>query len=262
MSKMTVALLGFCLFWLVAFGIAGYYMGEAGVEKLAHADYASTPATELTRGADVRVAGTIVEGPPAVAPYSQKACLAAVTDIAVVGFYRDPQDKYVRESHHAATRRVGPASIEIGVGDERIELPLERWTPKHYSVEEVDELPERLGVTSREIDIARSSLRGKFERYSVSESTIDSGTRVFVVGRLEDREGPLRLEADRVLERVEVYPGSQDDFVEELRGSAAGLRIAGGILGAGVGPLPLVIMGLILLLRRRKLAVPSAAPGE
>jgi hypothetical protein len=183
-----------------------------------------------------------------------------VTNIFVMSHSRDSQDRVVWQSNHIATRRVGPASIEIAVGDARIALPVERWAPKEDAHDGMDELPARLEVTPEEITSAKERARGSIGRYSVSEATIHGGTRFFVVGRLEDRGGPLRLEADRVLGRVELYPGTQEAFVEELRGSGSGLRLAGWILGAGVGPLPLAILGLVLLVRRRKRSAAAAGP--
>ncbi len=251
MSKTLIVLLTLALVWLGAWGIAGYFMAQAGSEKLARAAHVSPPATRLERGADVRVEGTIVEGPSAVSAYGQKPCLASMTYITAVGSYFDSQRKPVREYQHVATRRVGPPNLEIAVGDERIQLPLERWSPTHQASERTDELPARLAVTPEEIADGKGLLRGEFVGFAVSESTIDAGTRVFLVGRLEDNEGPLRVEADRVLGRVELYPGSQDAFVKELGHGGGGLRIAGWILGAGLGPLPLAIIGLVLLARRR-----------
>jgi hypothetical protein len=259
MSKTLALLLALALVWLTAWGIAGYFMSQAGIEKLAQSEHVSTPATRLERGADVRVEGTIVEGPSVAAPYSEKPCLAALTNIFIMSHYRDSQNRDVSSSNHIATRRVGPANIEIAVGDKRIELPLERWSPRQYSSEATGELPPRLGVTPEEVASAKERARGNLGKYKVTEATIDGGTRFFVVGRLEDRDGPLRLEADRVLERIELYPGSQDELVKELFGSGSGLRVAGWILGAGVGPLPLAIIGLVLLVRWRKRSAPSVA---
>jgi hypothetical protein len=198
------------------------------------------------------VEGIIVQVPPMAAPFSEKQCLAAVTHISVVSRYRDSQNKEAMESSNIVTRRAGPANIEIAVGDKRIELPLELWSPKEYSYEYMGILPPHLNVTDEQIASAKERLRNDFTGFSVSEATIDGGTRVFVAGRLEDRDGTLRLEADRVLKRVELYPGSQDELVKTLRGSGGGLRIAGWILGAGVGPLPLAIIGLVLLVMRRR----------
>src|SRR6185369_5444880 len=100
-------------------------------------------------------------------------------------------------------RRAGPASIEIAVGDKRISLPVERWSPARSSTDTMVELPARLGVTPEEIAAAKARARGTLGRFRVDESTIDGGMRFFVVGRLEDSDGPLRLEADRALGRVE-----------------------------------------------------------
>ena len=144
MSKTLIVLLTLALVWLGGWGIAGYFMAQAGSEKLAQADHVSTPATHLKRGADVRVEGTIVEGPLAVSSYGQKPCLAAVTYIAAEGFYRDSHNKPAQESCHVATRRVGPPNLEIAVGNERIQLPIERWSPRYDASEGTDELPARL----------------------------------------------------------------------------------------------------------------------
>ena len=150
------------------------------------------------------------------------------------------------------TRRVGPANVEIAVGDRRLQLPIERWAPRLSRVEGMTELPPRLGVTRQEIDRARAEFHDGSTSFSVSESTIDAGMHVFVAGSIEDVEGPLRLQADRVLERVELYPGTHEAYLAEMRGSGGGLRIAGWILGAGVGPLPLAVIGLVLLVRSRR----------
>jgi hypothetical protein len=259
MSKTLALLLGLALLWLTAWAIAGYYMREVGIADLALSDHLSTPASRLERGADVRVEGNIVEGLSVAAPYSEKPCLAAVTHINVMSRYRDAQNKDATEYSNVVTRRAGPENIEIAVGDKRIELPLERWSPKQYSSQTMDELPPRLGVTAEQIASAKERLRNDFTRFSVSESTLDGGTRFFVVGRLEDRDGPLRLEADRVLKRIELYPGSQDNLVKELRRSGGGFRVAGWILGAGVGPLPLTVIGLVLLVMRRKRSAATVA---
>lgn len=260
MSKTLSLLLGLALVWLVAWAIAGYFMRQAGSDMLAQAEYVGTPATRLERGADIRVEGRIGEGPSVVAPLSEVPCLAAITSISVVSRYRDIHDRETMDSSHVATRRVGPANIDIVVGETHIELPLERWAPRRYATHQsMAELPARLGVPAEAIAGAKESLQGSFTGFSVNESTIDAGTRVFVVGRLEDGDGPLRLAADRVLERVEVYPGSQDEFVAEVRGSGGGLRLAGLIVGAGVGPLPLAILGLVVLVSRRKAQAASRA---
>jgi hypothetical protein len=253
MSKTLLILLTLALVWLAAWGIAGYFFTQGAVDKLAQADYVSRPATRIEPGADVRVEGTVADGPSTEAPYSRRRCLAAVTDIAAVSSYRDSTNKTMRESQHIATRRVGPANIEIAVAGQLLQLPLERWTPWHETVTEVDDLPPRLGVAADEIEKAKGRARGQFMGYSVAETTINSGTRVFVVGQLEDGgDGKLRLGVDRTLGRLELYQGTQKELVEELRGSATGLRIAGWIVGAGVGPLPLAVIGLVLLARSRK----------
>ena len=251
-SKTVVVILGIALLWLAAWLIAGYYMREAGLEKLAVSEHLNSPAALLEPGADVRVEGTIAEAPMVAASFSGKQCLAAVTYISAYSDYRDSRNKPATESSHVATLRAGPANIEIVVGDKRIQLPLERWSAKYGASERMPILPTHLGVTDEQIAVAKGRLQNSFTGFSVSEGTIDAGTRVFVAGRLENGDGPLRLGPDRVLDRVELYPGTQEDLVKEMRGSGGGLSIAGWILGAGVGPLPLVVIGVILLVMRRK----------
>jgi hypothetical protein len=252
MSKTLYIVLGFALVWLAAWVIAGYFMREAGLEKLALSEHLSSPAMLLEPGADVRVEGTIVDAPAAAAAFSGERCLAAVTYISAFKDYRDSRNKPATESSHVATLRVGPENIEIAVGDKRIRLPLERWAPKYDAPQYMPTLPPHLGVTEEQIAIAKGRLQHGFSGFSVSEGTIDAGTHVFVAGRLENGDGPLRLGADRVLDRIELYQGTQEDFVEELSGSGGGLSIAGWILGAGLGPLPLAVIGLVLLVMRRR----------
>jgi hypothetical protein len=249
MSKTLLILAALAVVWFTAWQIAGYYMRQAGTEKLERAEYLSTPATRLEPGADVRVDGTIADGPTTVAPLSQKPCLAASASIHAVSVYTDSKSKTAWNYAVVATRKVGPESLEIVVGDQRIELPRERWWPPEEYRETMNELPERFGVTEEEIASARARLvEGRPAGFSVSEATLDGGTPVFVVGRLED--AALRLEADRVLGRILLHKGSQADYVANLQGSGGGLRTAGWILSLGVGPLPLMIVGLVVIRRR------------
>jgi len=255
MSKTIALLLGLAMFWLTGWAIAGYFMHLGGADLLAQADHVSTPATLLERGAEVRAEGTIAAGPSVVAPFSERPCLAAVTYIGIISQYRDDHDQPATDHGLVRRSRVGPTELGITVGDARLELPLEQWVPAsgdNAKTQYMAELPARLRVTHEELAAAREHLHAGTTQFEVQESTIDAGTRVFVVGRLQDRDGALRLEADPVLGRVELFPGSQDELVQKLRGSGNGLRIAGLIVGLGVGPLPLSILGLVLLRRRQK----------
>jgi hypothetical protein len=259
MTKAVAILLGLALVWATAWTIAGYAMHSAGSEKLAQAEHVRTPAMRLERGAEVRFEGTIAEGPKTKALYSEKECLAGYVYVAVWGSYQDSQNKTVSTSSPVAVRRVGPETIGIVVGDSRLELPLERWAPSETTTEAVNELPPRLGVTQAEVGDARAKLRGSGGRLMVSEGTLDAGTRFFVVGRLEDREGPLLLEPDPRFDAVVLFSGTREQYVEKLSGSGGGLQITGWIFGAGLGPLPLSILGLVQWLRWRKRTAPSPA---
>jgi hypothetical protein len=263
MSRTVAIFLALALVWLTAWEIAGYYMRQAGTEKLLLSKHVSAPATGLERGADFRGEGIIVDGPLTVAPHSQQPCLAALTNIFVMSHYLNSQEHEELQLNHIATRRVGSASIVIAVGNQRVELPLEQWSPQTDTSEDMANLPPRLGVTSEEIARGRASARGTLGNYRVTEATLLGGTHFFVVGHIEDRDGPLRITADRMLKRVELFQGSQDQLVNTLRGSGNGLRIAGWIFSVGLGPLPLSILGMILWMqhkRSRRAAQPGLTP--
>jgi hypothetical protein len=252
MTKTMAILLGLAAVWATAWGIAGSAMHGAGKEKLAQSDHVSTLATTLDRGAPVRFEGTIAEAPKVKAPFSEKECLAAYTYVALRGSYQDSQGKTVPTSSAIKATRVGPVTIGIMLGDKRVELPLDRWMPEEETTSAgLKEIPPRLGVTEAEIEDARSRLRGNAGLYYVSETTLDAGQTFFVVGKIEDHDGPPRLEPDPMFERVVLFQGSHQQFIDKLRGSGGGLKIAGWIVGLGVGPLPLVIVGLVLLSRSR-----------
>ena len=248
MSKTHYFFLALAVVWLTAWGIAGYFMNEAGVEALAHAEHLGTPATNLEPGAEVRVEGTLVGGSTTSAPFSRKPCLAAVTDVAVWSTHTNVHGKVQHDSEHLATLRAGPPNLEIAVGDRRLQLPLDQWMPRHAWSQDMAELPAHMEISPDAIARAQAELySGYASGFSISETTIDGGTHVFVAGVLEDGE---RLAPDRMLGKVVLHPGSQDDCVESMRGGGGGLRIAGAILGFGLGPLPLAILGLVLLRRR------------
>jgi len=260
MNKTIAILLGIASVWAVIWGIAGYAMHGAGTGQLAQADHVSTLATALDRGAEVRFEGTVAEAPKVKAPFSEQDCLAAYTYVAIRGSYRDSQDRIVHTSSAIKTSRVGPVTIGLMLGEKRVELPLDRWMPSDETTSEgLREIPQRLGVTDAEIADAKAKLRGDPGLYYVSETRLEAGQRFFVVGKLEDHEGPPRLEPDPMFERVVLFPGSHDEYIEKLRGSGGGLKIAAWILGAGVGPLPLVIIGIVLLVRSRKREASAAA---
>ena len=164
--------------------------------------------------------------------------------------YEDANGKVQHDVHPLTTLRVGPPDLVVVVGDTQLRVPIERWSPEHAKSEEVDELPASLGVTEEQITAARRGARGTTRRFAIAESTLEGGAPVFVGGKLEDHDGALVVDKDPMLGRVVLVPGSRADYVAGLRGSSRGLRIAGWILGAVVGPLPLVLMAIVWLVRR------------
>lgn len=256
MSKTVGILLGLALVWLTAWSIVAYACYTSGSEQLAQAELLRASATTLEPGRDIRAEGTLMSAPTVKALHSGRPCLAAQTKVWVRSQYKDSQDNWAFDSALVKVLNVGPPSLEIAVGDQRVELPLERWVALGIESEDTTEIPPGLAVSKAEEDAARSKLRGDFTGYSVGEATIDGGTHVFIVGRLEDGPGPLRLDADRVLGRVELFVGTQAQYVAEMVRKGNTSRMLAWIFGP-IGWPPLLVLGLVMLVRARKR---SAAP--
>jgi hypothetical protein len=175
----------------------------------------------------------------------------------VTGSEKDANGKWQRTWALIRQDDTGPPAIPIDAGGERVEVPVALWLPATSHLDEVDqmmnELPPGLHVPESEIVRARSELRGSPTGFEVMEWTLVSGTPLFVVGHLDAGDGPLRLGPHSTLGKVVLFRGTQAEYVEGLRGSSKGLRIAGYIF-IGVGALPLVITLLIWTARRRRLA--------
>ena len=242
-------LLGLALVWLTAWSIVSCACYRSGRETLAQAEQLRTPTVTLEPGEDVRVEGTLVSAPNVRAPFSERPCLAAHTVITASSHWRDAQDHEQSDVVTIKELRVGPTNLQIAVGERRIELPLELWTSRDRISEGMGTLPDRLGVSEQEEKTAIAKLRGSFGGYTVSERTLDGGDHVFVVAKL----GPdgMHLEADRLLERVELYVGTQEQYVaEQVRSGNTSITLA--YVFGPIGLPPILVVGLVLLLRRRK----------
>lgn len=251
MSKTIAILLGLALVWLTAWWIAAYFTYASGSESFAAAERLSVATTVLEPGAEVRVEGTLMSAPTVKASFSEQPCLAAHTIIRALSRYRDSQDHEWTDSAVVKELRVGPPNLEIAVADKRILLPLDRWESRDRMTENVGVLPDRLGVTTAELDAAKSKLRGTFTGFAVDERTLDGGNPVFIAGQLESGTGPLRLDADRQLGRVELYVGSQANYVRDLMQQGASARTVAKVF-TPIGLVPLALLGLVLLLRKRR----------
>ena len=109
------------------------------------------------------------------------------------------------------------------MGDNRVELPLERWMPQEETTSEgLRELPPRLGVTQAEIDDAKSRLRGNAGLYYVSETTLDAGQKFFVVGRLEDQRARRAWSPIRCLRAWSCFPAPTTNTSRSCAAAAAG----------------------------------------
>jgi hypothetical protein len=251
-SRTFWLLLGLSSLWLVAWVLAGYAMHSAGSGLIGDASRIEASRSVLEPGGLVREEAIVADGPTVVSPYGERPCLAAATYVSLVGRANGAHDREKRTTALVERRTTGPAELGMLVGQRRLALPIERWTPKVTDSPDMLELPARIAVSPNAIANARKSLEGRLYGYSIGEATLDAGARVFVVGRLEPRTGPLVLDADPDLGRVEVFPGTRDEYLADLRDDGAGLRLSGWVFGAGIGPLPVWIAGLVRLARRRR----------
>lgn len=248
MTKTMRILLGLALVWLTAWSIAACACYRSGRETLAKAEQLRTPTTKLEPGGDVRVEGTLRSAPIVKAPFSQRPCLAAHTVITAWSRYRDAQDHDRTDAVTIEELRAGPASLEIAAADERLLLPLELWTSHDRASESVEALPDRLGVGEDERKTAIAKLRGSFGGYTVSEQTLEGGDHVFLVARLGS-DG-IHVEADRLLDRVELYLGTQEQYVAEtVRSGNTSIMLA--YIFGPIGLPPIAILGVVLLRRRK-----------
>ncbi len=265
MSKGLRIFLVIAILWLALWTMGGVLFLRASSTHALEAEHVAQPLTTLSRGQALRIEGAVEPSAGVDAPLSGTRCVAAILRIHRVSHYRDSQDKTQRDARLVSARRWGPSRIGIRTGDGRVELPLEAWTPSGSpsASETMNELPERFLVGEREVEAARSAARGTFAHYAVDEVRLAADDPVFVVARVKDAEGELELEPDPVLGRIEVFRGSQAELVADLRGSSAGLRIAGWIFFVLAGG-PLVVF-FALFFRARKKArqsgpLPSASP--
>jgi hypothetical protein len=263
MSKGSRIFLVVALLWLGLWVMGSVLFFRGAKSHAAEADYVSAPLTGAVRGEDVRIEGTIEEAATIDAPLTGEKCVAALVKVFYVSEYEDSSDKTQHDAKLVAARHWGPSRIGIRAGDERLELPLEAWEPRSTSKDDsskiVYEVPPHFLVSDADISRARSSARGRFEHFTIDESRLVGGTPVFVVARIADRPGPLELEPDPKLGRIEIHRGSQAELVAQLRGTSFGFRIAGWIFAA-VGVVPLIIFGILQLRSQRPAALGAPGP--
>lgn len=256
MSRGARIFLVISLVWGGLWIMGGMMFLRSGATLGKESAYLSLPPTGLTAGEAVRIEGTIAEGETVTAPFTRAPCVAALLTVVYVTHYTDVHDKPQSDSRGVASRRIGAKTIGIVTSAGRVEMPFVDFRPGNRWKSEwkaLQTLPPELGITPQEIEAARSGgARGSFAHYSVTESTIVAGTKVFVAGKLASRDGALVLEPDPELKRIEVYAGTQAELVASMTSSGSGLRTAGFIF-FGIAALPLLGL-LISQLRSRRAA--------
>ncbi|MBL8742506.1 MAG: hypothetical protein JNK04_15460, partial [Myxococcales bacterium] len=254
LSKTFAILVGIACVWFAVWSFVAFVCYRGGSEKLALIEHMRTPTTSFEPGDDIRVEGTLMSAETVKAPHSGRPCLAALTRIRAHSHYRDSQDNWAHDYALLKEVRVGPPMLQIAVGERRLLVPLEQWSGGTFVEEDVQDVPAFFGATDAEIAATKAKLRGDFSDYSLAESTIDGGTKVFVAGKLE---GPdMRLAADPRLGRVELFVGTHEQYVKEgVREGEMGHTLA--FIFAPIGWVPLLALGVVVLVRRRAKVSPS-----
>lgn len=254
MSNGAWILLVLSVVWLGLWMMGSYLFFRGADSYDTKASGAARPATGLQRGQDVRFEGIIEVEEPVTAPLSKQRVAAAITTVSAVSWYYDTQRKK-QNSRMQLAKRLSPASVDIVVGDARIQFPLEHWTPPVSRsadfVQGVDEVPAHFGVSSEQLDAAMDE---NFIHFRLEEWTLPVGQPVFVMGYLEEHDGRLRISPSHGTKVVELYRGSRADALKDHPGTSRGLRIAGYIF-AGLAMAPLLVFGIVRL-RRRNVAPP------
>jgi hypothetical protein len=243
--------------WLIAFSAASVATYREAKSSEAELAVLGAPVTKLEAGTTVRVEGRVAPGPKALSPYRQTECVAAHTEVfCVTEGENEDGTYYTYESVWIG--RSGASAIGIEVDGVTAELPLSLWTPSKYGPKaersSVDKKPAHVDMPAETVDRARQEAGKYFDSFALSETLLTAGATVFVVGRLEAADaaiGSLRFSPDPGLERIEVYPGTQQQLVAHIHGDASSYRTMTWVF-AGVASIPVWIIGLIALLRRRR----------
>jgi hypothetical protein len=236
--------------WLALWGMGSalffHYAGEQGREA---EHLAAAPAGELH-------AEAVVEpGPTVDSPISHRACVATVINVSYLYSYKETHtDRTLSGSALVTAQVLGNPLVNLRVGADRLTLPLSPDAAKGWAWQGVSStltgLPPELHVDPAALDEARKTSNG-YRAFQTSlgatEWAFTEGSKFFVAGRIVDG----RLEPDPVLGHVEIFAGTKDELMKELRGTSFGLRIAGYVFVA-LSLLPLVVVGLFF---RKKKAV-------
>ncbi|MEQ1506307.1 MAG: hypothetical protein ABMB14_29010 [Myxococcota bacterium] len=244
------------LTWVVALGWLGAWcLAATAFLRAADADGADAarfarPLTGIGPG-EVRLEGTIDDGPTSYAPLGGNPCRAAQLRLHRVSTYRDAQDETAFDRRAVATLRVGADPFGIVVGAEHLAVPLAAWTPTSGwfgRSTSLDQLPPALGVDPLAVARAAAEARGQFRGFEAEEWVLAAGDPVFVAGMVAG--DPPALGPDPIAGELVLVPGTQAAFVAARRGSAMGFRIAAAAVLA-VGCAPLAVLAGLQARRRR-----------
>ncbi len=221
-----VLTIGWFLIWIG--GFVGFQYGSNA--KLEDIEVFGAPLTATLPGTAVRLEGTLPSLPVVVSPWSEKQGAAVLVEYAYLHSYTDSKGDGLFDHYPLGPILLGPAELPIRVGDETIILPLDRWTPHETSwnavSSSVHDVPPSMRITPEDKAKAEKKLRGSAWGYQVQETVLEPGSTVYIVARLEATDpsaGPLRLEADPEIGRIEIYPGTQADLTAFLGSEARGL---------------------------------------
>jgi hypothetical protein len=249
-------LLGLAVLWGIGWGIASYFVLVTARSVDAELEAVLAMPSGVLPGEDSRIRATIAPGPTGPARYSGKTSLVSFSRLSVTGSYEDSGGRTQHTSMTAAERRSGPSTLGLETERGRVEIDVAWWSPTmDPEVQQVVSAPPpSLGITDREVAAAREKLLAAPERVTyhglrVEEWTLAADGPAFVVGRVEEHAGQLRILPSAALGKVIFAPETEEAFVEDRRWDAKGLRIMAFVfLGLSIVPLAIV---LLVVARRR-----------
>lgn len=233
----------------------------SSADKTDHIEALGRALTDVDRaplGAAIRLEGKLTRSGDLVRhPPTGKSCVASFSRVTLVTeeSNNDDTDYY----HYRAFRAVrGPDQLIIEGRGRKVAVPLSQWSPvlgAHHG--ESERWPRWLGDNYRV-----KHYRGSVDHYEIDSLCLHAGDRLFVSGvvvavydgAVAEAVGDVPLAEVRdpivVLRHpVELWPGTEESRLRDLRHRRALNRMA----GTGLGAVSTVLLGLgvLVVLRRR-----------
>lgn len=242
--------------WALAWlgGAAGFFYGAKSFDR--EAAERSQPLTGLVENGEARFEAVIDGSRLVRAPFTERSCAATVVSLGARSWEKKTQPDKNGDTNHfelqIAERRT-PDTVDVRVGDTRVVMPVALWQPPQNLAadhrEQLQKIPDDFAVPPADIANAIAHVRGSFSGFYADEWCLAGGQSVFISAQMQTRAGVRYLLPKAGSTYVDLFKGTHAEASADSRGTAFGLRIAGGIFIA-LATLPLVI-ALVVTLRRR-----------